>query len=82
MKLKDLIKKISEERPDILGKVSTGKALAIVREVLGEIKKEIEATEEGKITIPGMGTFVISSIEKEGKKIKRIVFRPAKKKKV
>jgi len=30
--------------------------------------------------MPGMGTFIISSKEKEGKKIKKIIFRPAKKK--
>uniref|UniRef100_A0A7V5XHR1 HU family DNA-binding protein n=1 Tax=Thermodesulfobacterium geofontis TaxID=1295609 RepID=A0A7V5XHR1_9BACT len=80
MKLREIVQRISEEKPDILGRVPQGKALTIVREVLGELKKEIEATEEGKIVIPGVGTFVISSIEKKGKKIKRIVFRSAKKK--
>jgi nucleoid DNA-binding protein len=80
MNLKELIQKISEEKPEVLGKVPQGKALAIVREVLAEIKREIEATEEGKISVPGMGTFIISSKEKEGKEIKRIIFRPAKKK--
>jgi hypothetical protein len=80
MKLRELIQKISEEKPEVLGKVPQGKALVIVREVLAEIKREIEATEEGKISVPGMGTFIISSKEKEGKEIKRIIFRPAKKK--
>ena len=47
---------------------------------MAEIKREIEATEEGKIFVPSMGTFIISSKEKEGKEIKRIIFRPAKKK--
>jgi len=78
MKLKDLIQKIAEERPEVLSRVPQGRALAIVREVLDEIKREIEATEEGKIAIPGIGVFIISSIEKEGKKIKRIIFRPTK----
>jgi hypothetical protein len=64
----------------ILDGVSQRKALAIDREVLAEIKREIEATEEGKISVPGMGTFIISSKEKEGKEVKRIIFRPAKKK--
>jgi len=80
MNLKELIQRVSEEKPEVLGKVSQGKALTIVKEVLAEIKREIEATEEGKISVPGLGTFIISSIEKEGKKIKKIIFRPAKKK--
>jgi len=80
MNLKELIQRVSEEKPEVLGKVSQGKALTIVKEVLAEIKREIEATEEGKISVPGLGTFIISSIEKEGKEIKRIIFRPAKKK--
>jgi len=80
MNLKELIQKISEEKLEVLGKVPQGKALAIVKEVLAEIKREIEARKEGKISVPGLGTFIISSIEKEGKEIKRIIFRPAKKK--
>jgi nucleoid DNA-binding protein len=80
MKLRELIQKISEEKPEVLGKVPQGKALAIVKEVLAEIKREIEARKEGKISVPGMGIFIISSKEKEGKEIKRIIFRPAKKK--
>jgi len=80
MNLKELIRKISEEKPEVLGKVPQGKALTIVKEVLAEIKKEIEARKEGKISVPGMGTFIILSKEKEGKEVKRIIFRPAKKK--
>jgi nucleoid DNA-binding protein len=80
MKLRELIQKISEEKPEVLGKVPQRKALAIVREVLAEIKKEIEDTEEGKIFVPGMGTFIILSREKEGNEIKRIIFRLVKKK--
>lgn len=57
-----------------------GKALAIVKEVLAEIRREIEARKEGKISVPGLGTFIILSKEKEGKEVKRIIFRPAKKK--
>jgi hypothetical protein len=36
----------------ILDGVSQGKALTIVREVLAEIKREIEARKEGKISVP------------------------------
>jgi nucleoid DNA-binding protein len=72
MKLRELIQKISEEKTEVLGKVPQGKALAIVKEVLAEIKREIEARKEGKISVPGMGTFIISNKEKEGKKIKKI----------
>ena len=80
MKLRELIQKISEEKPEVLGKVPQGKALTIVKEVLAEIKKEIEARKEDKISVPGMGIFIISSKEKEGKEVRRIIFRPAKKK--
>jgi nucleoid DNA-binding protein len=80
MKLRELIQKISEEKPEVLGKVPQGKALAIVKEVLAEIRREIEARKEGKISVPGLGIFIISIIEKEGKEVKRIIFKPAKKK--
>ena len=64
------------------GNIEDKRALAIVRSVLGEVGKQINAAKaDEKVALASFGAFLIKSkeVEKEGKKFtqRRVIFRPA-----
>lgn len=81
MKLIELVQQAKAASSD-LEKLSDAKAAALVRQVFLQIGDLVEATEEGKINVTGLGQFNISKVvrEKDGQSqtIKRVVFRPMK----
>ncbi len=46
--------------------------------MLREINRELENIEEGKLTIPPLGVFVVKTVQKDDQKVKRIIFRPGR----
>lgn len=59
--------------------VSEAQALKIVKLTLAEIAREIDETEEGRVSVPGFATFTIKQVqrEKDGEKTatKRVTVR-------
>lgn len=59
--------------------VSEAQAVKIVKVTLAQIVDEIDNIDDGKVTVPGFGTFVIKQVEREknGEKttLKRIAVR-------
>jgi hypothetical protein len=53
----------------------------IVREALRTISEELDQVENGKIRVPGLGSFVVRELENEqkGKRQKRILLQRSKK---
>ena len=62
--------------------VEDKKALAIVRSVLKDIAAEIDATNDGRISLPGLGTFVVRQVKRKKESqevvVKRVVLRRPK----
>ncbi|MGZ8151553.1 MAG: hypothetical protein ACXW0Q_01195 [Methylovulum sp.] len=85
MKPIEIVELIKKESPELLGKMSEGKAAKIIRAALVQLGKQLEETDEGVLKVAGLGNFQIKQREKEkeGKKIttKVITLRVIKPKK-
>ena len=81
MKVKDLVESIREQEKEKLGKMPKAKIALIVREALRTISEELDQVENGKIRVPGLGSFVVRELENEqkGKRQKRILLQRSKK---
>lgn len=81
MRIDELVRSAKQSAPD-LATLAEKDAQHLVREVFGHIRRQIEATRDGKIEIGGLGLFRIKQgeREKDGRKIpvKRVVFRSEK----
>ena len=62
MKLKDLVNSIAKANEKPFKGVSNQQATAIVKAVLGSIGEKIDATDEGRVALPGLGQFVIKHV--------------------
>lgn len=83
MKPIELVEIIKKENPGLLGEMPDNKAAQLIREVLTQLGKHIDAQAEGVVKVPGFGNFRIGFVEREkdGQKVtvKRIMlFRPVK----
>lgn len=77
----EIIQKIRQTNPEVIGKVPDPRAAAILRAAFADIAKSVLATVEGEVQIPGLGRFVIKQIQREvdgeSNTIKRVVFLPS-----
>ena len=84
MTIKELIEKLSEEKPGTLAGIPPKKATALVRAVFTEINRAVAETADGTVTIVGLGHFRVKQVKREadGQSIdrKQVIFRPAKEK--
>jgi len=83
IKVADLVAHARNEKPQIFGNLSDKKVESLVRLVIQQLGKNIEATQEGSIRVPGFGNFAVRVIEKAGAvdektTARRVVFRPMK----
>jgi hypothetical protein len=75
MKPAEIVKLIKAETPELLGKLTEKKAAQIVRAALLLLGKQIAATDEGVVKVPGLGNFRIKNVERERKGQKVMVRR-------
>jgi len=80
MKLKELIDRLYENNETLQEKLSKKDLRAILEKAFETIVLEIEKLENDRVVIPKLGIFTIKTIERNGKKIKRVFFKPTKRK--
>jgi hypothetical protein len=81
MKVAELVKSASAANARVFEKVDEKTAVSIANAIVAEILDQVEAVEEGRLTISGLGTFIvklIDSVPPGGAKQKRVIFRPVK----
>lgn len=82
MKALDIVEQIRQESPALFGGMPDKKAVRLVREILTYVAKQVDSAEEGKLSIPHLGTFRVRHVErdKDGEKtsVKKIGFKPGK----
>jgi nucleoid DNA-binding protein len=80
MKINELIEAIAKEKPRLLAGLPEKRSATIIRTALACIGRVIDATEEGRVLIGGLGVFNVRQVEREidGRKVmkKIVVFRP------
>ena len=78
----ELVERIKEKRPNLLGNMPEKKAVALIRAALADLGRHIAEAEEGVVKVQGMGNFRIRMVEREkdGKtvSVKRTMFLAAK----
>jgi len=78
MKMSEFVKAIAASNERAFANVSEQQAQRIAAAILRDIAARLEALEEGKLTVPGLGNFrVKEGKNKQGELVKRIIFRPA-----
>jgi len=83
VKVADLVARARAEKPQIFGKLNDKKVEGLVRLVIQQLGKSVEATEEGSVRVPSFGTFNVKMVDKAGaggEKVatRRVTFRPMK----
>lgn len=80
MKPTEIVEKLQQNDPELLGKIPPRKAAGIIRAAFEQLVIELQNTDEGKVTVPKLGNFIVRQVdtEKNGEKaqVKRIIFRP------
>lgn len=78
--IKKLVRKAQKAYPKLQNQLSEQETIALVRGIFGQIVQELDDTDTGSVSVPGLGKFTVREIEKiaEGnnKLEKRIVFTP------
>lgn len=81
MKIKDLVKEAKAHAPLVLGNLPDLRAARLAVEVLALIRAEIAVMDEGRVGVPGLGTFRIRqlAVTRNGEKtmVKHVAFAPA-----
>ncbi|MDD5271541.1 MAG: hypothetical protein PHU14_02360 [Methylovulum sp.] len=82
MKSLEIVERIKQTNPKLLGKMPDAKAAKIIAAALRAVHKEIGAAEEGALKVAGLGTFKTRQVEREkdGQKstVKKVGFTAAK----
>ena len=73
MKPIEIVELIKKSNPNLLGKMPDARAANIIRAALGQLGKQIDATEEGAVKVPGFGNFNIKQVEREKDGVKKTV---------
>ena len=70
MKPIEIVQLINSSNPELFSGIPEKKASKIVKEVLVQLGKQIEGTENGRVAVPGLGNFRVRQVEveKEGEK--------------
>jgi nucleoid DNA-binding protein len=78
----EIVALIRHTNPQLLADVEDKRAARLIREAWLHVVKQIEATDEGVVKVPGLGAFQVRQVkqEKEGVKatVRRVVFKAAK----
>lgn len=77
MKLTEVVKGLMEKNSE-LAKIPVKRAVLLLRAFLSQIAKEVNNLEEGRFVVPSLGIFIVRVVQKEDKKVKRIIFRTTK----
>jgi nucleoid DNA-binding protein len=79
MKMSELVEGITAGNERAFKQVSEVQAKRIVAAVLRDIAARIDSAEDGTVSVPGLGRFVVKHVAKaDGETVKRISFRAAK----
>lgn len=80
MKIRETVSQVMAENEKSFKDIPEARAAKLVQAVLQSIAREVEAAEEGKVTIQGLGVFVVKNVEREKEGVKttkkRVTFRP------
>jgi hypothetical protein len=81
MKIKDIVKEAKAHAPLVLSNMPDRRAARLAVEVLSLIRAEIAVTDEGRVGVPGLGTFKMRqlAVTRNGEEttVKQVVFSPA-----
>jgi hypothetical protein len=79
MKIRETVSELIADNEKAFKDMPEARAAKLVQQVLEAIGKQIEETAEGRVTVQGLGMFIIKNVEREkdGTKatVKRITFR-------
>jgi len=82
MKIREIIREAKAHAPLILGNMPEPRAARLAVEVLALIRAEIAVLDEGRVGVPGLGTFKIRqlAVTRNGEKtmVKHVAFIPAR----
>lgn len=82
MKIEEFVQAVKKRNDKAMAQLPDKRATAIVRTVVAEIRAQIEATNEGELSVPGLGKLIIKQATrtKDGKEIpvKRVLLRVAR----
>lgn len=77
-----LVERMKLLNPDLAGKMSDKRLAAIVRGTVQALAAEVNARDEGRLRIPGLGAINIRQVERERNgemvHVKRVTLRPAR----
>ena len=76
MKVLELVQSARAEDEAVFDGTPDNRSAKIVAAALRDLGRRLEETDEGRVAIPGLGSFVVREAE-AGERDKRIVFRPA-----
>lgn len=83
MKPSEIVALIKSKSPNVLAEVEDRRATIIVRKALQAVAKSVIEAEEGRLSIPGFGVFLIKNVERRNgdhiEVVKRFIYRPDKK---
>lgn len=82
MKIMEIAEKLKKNNPEACGELSERKIAKLLRAGLIELKNHVDEVDEGRVKVPGFGTFVIKQVENKVTHVqnKRTLFNSAKKK--
>lgn len=84
MKITEIVAKLRDEEPKLVKGFPEKRVIKILRSVLEHIADEIDKTDEGKVVVPGLGSFTVRKATRqtnEGEvEAKRIVLKRIKSK--
>ena len=75
MKTAEIVKAIREQSPKLLGNIPDKKVAQIINVALKQIQEEVITASAGRVAVPGLGVFVLKTIEREKDGVKRTVDR-------
>lgn len=78
----EIVALIKNANPKLLADVQEKRAARVIREAWAHVVKQIEATDEGVVKVPGLGAFQVRRVkqEKEGVQttVRKVIFKAAK----
>lgn len=86
MKPADIVAIIKKSDPQLLGVMPEARAAALTREILRVVGNTVNGLDEGKVSVAGLGTFVVKN-QVSGKaepksQVRRVIFRSSAVKKI
>jgi len=77
MKVAELVKAASAANARVFEKTDEKTATAIATALIAEIGEQVDAMNEGRLAIAGLGTFVVRQVDgpTAGAKVKRVMLR-------